>query len=178
MWPGTRRAPPTNVFGKHATDLRMPLTKPKVGQSGPKAARISSTILAFDYGERYVGVAVGDDETRLAHPLTTIESHTDAVRFARIGSLIEEWRPGRLVVGEPVSLDGERHALTDRADRFARQLNGRFGLPVHRVDERLTSVEAERNLSAMGRGGRSDKMLVHPLAACLILEAYLNDPSE
>ena len=153
----------------------MALTKPSDRHPKPLMPRVSSTILAFDFGERFIGVAVGNDETRMAHPLTTVESRNEVERFAQIGRLIEEWQPGRLVVGEPVSLDGARNVVTDRADRFARQLAGRFGLPVHRMDERLTSVEAERDLAAMGRGGRSDKMLVHPMAACLILEAYLNE---
>jgi putative holliday junction resolvase len=174
MRPDTRRNSAATAPAHRANDSSMPLTKPGDRRAGPDAAGGSSTILAFDFGERFIGVAVGDDGTRLAHPLTTIESRTEAERFARIGRLIEEWRPGRLVVGEPLSLDGDRHALTDRADRFSRQLNGRFGLPVYRVDERLTSVEAQRILSEMGRGGRSDKLLVHPMAARLILEAYLS----
>ncbi len=153
----------------------MPSTKPNRARPGMEAIRGSSTVLAFDFGERFVGVAVGDDETRLAHPLTTIESRSEPNRFAQIQRLIEEWQPGRLVVGEPVSMDGSRHAITERADRFARQLGGRFGLPVHRADERLTSIEAQRELSKMGRGGKSDKMLLHPMAACLILEAYFNE---
>ena len=146
--------------------------RPQPGSSG-----VSSTILAFDFGERFTGVAVGDQTTRLAHPLTTIESRSDADRFAKIGRLIAEWRPGCLVVGEPVSPHGIGHPLADRVARFARQLNGRFGVPVHCVDEQFTSAEAATKLSFMGRGGRSDKALVHPMAACLILEAYLHEQS-
>ena len=153
----------------------MPSTKPSRAHPGTEAIRGLSTILAFDFGERFVGVAVGNDETRSAHPLTTIESRSEPDRFSQIQRLIEEWRPGRLVVGEPVSMDGSRHAISGRADRFARQLGGRFGLPVHRTDERLTSIEARGELSKMGRGGKSDKMLLHPIAACLILEAYFNE---
>jgi putative holliday junction resolvase len=141
----------------------------------PEAAALSTTVLAFDFGERFIGVAVGDKQIRSAHPLTTIESRSEADRFAKIGQLIGEWRPGCLVVGEPVSTNGDRHELADRVARFARQLSGRFGLPVYRVNEQFTSVEAAANLSSMGRGGRSDKMLVHPMAARLILEAYLNE---
>jgi putative holliday junction resolvase len=160
----------TDPFPMHAMPMTPNRDRPQHGVTG-----ISSTILAFDFGERFIGVAVGDQAVRSAHPLTTIESRSEADRFAKIAQLIEEWRPGRLVVGEPVAQNGGRHDLADRVARFARQLNGRFGLPVHCVDEQFTSVDAAADLSLMGRGGHSDKMLVHPMAACLILEAYLND---
>ncbi len=164
------------TWAARVTLTATPMT-PNRERPQPSRSGASSTILAFDFGERFIGVAVGDQTTRSAHPLTAIESRSEADRFAKIGRLIEEWRPGRLLVGEPVSSQGDRHPLADRVARFARQLNGRFGLPVHRVDEQFTSVEATAQLSSMGRGGRSDKNLVHPMAACLILEAYLHEQS-
>jgi putative Holliday junction resolvase len=78
------------------------------------------------------------------------------------------------VVGLPLALDGAPHELTRRARRFARQLEGRFGLPVTLVDERLTSAEAEERLRAIGRGGRADKDLTHPVAAQVILQDFLD----
>jgi putative Holliday junction resolvase len=136
---------------------------------------LAETILAFDYGERYIGVAVGDTETRLAHPLGHLEASRDESRFERIETLLREWRPHRLVVGLPLSLDGAEHTMSARARRFARALRGRFGLPVDFADERLTSASAEEALRAAGRGGRQSKHRAHALAARLILQAYLDE---
>lgn len=132
------------------------------------------TVLAFDFGERFIGVAVGATGVGVAHPLATIDDPASGPRFAAIAELIAEWKPARLVVGLPLALDGAPHALTPRAQRFARQLEGRFGLPVALVDERLTSTEAAERLRAIGRGGRADKDLVHPLAAQSILQDFLD----
>lgn len=133
---------------------------------------MNGAVLAFDFGEKRIGVAVGEWETRLAHPLETIESEANAPRFARIGNLIGEWRPVQLVVGLPLGLDGQEHDLTRRCRRFANQLNGRFGLPVRLVDERLTSVEAERRLRESGASSSQRKTAVDALAAQEILQDY------
>mgnify|MGYP000549850946 CR=1 FL=1 len=137
-------------------------------------AGASPGILAFDFGERYIGVAVGDTETRMAHPLERIDAEANVERFGRIASLIEQWQPSRLVVGLPLGLDGDEHDMTRRARRFARQLQGRFGLPVILADERLTSVEAEAQLRERGRAGRAHKQESHALAAQIILQAWLD----
>jgi putative Holliday junction resolvase len=84
---------------------------------------VSETVLAFDYGERYIGIAVGDTETGLAHPAGHYEASRDELRYARAEALVREWRPGRLVVGLPLRTDGEEHLLCTRARRFARQLS-------------------------------------------------------
>lgn len=123
-----------------------------------------STCLAFDFGTRRVGVAVGNTVSRLAQPLPSIAVQGDA-RFAAIGRLIAEWRPDRLVVGVPFHPDGAPHENTLRARRFARQLHGRYGLPVDEVDERYTTTEA---LSLGARDADAG-------AACLILEQYFRE---
>ena len=120
------------------------------------------TVLAFDFGIKRIGVAVGEAEMRTAHPLPAV------ARFEDIQSLVSEWRPARLVVGLPVRDAGE-HPLAKRVERFARRLEGRFRLPVARVDERFTSVEAESRL----RGVR--KKAVDSVAAQLILEQYFDE---
>lgn len=135
----------------------------------------SETVLAFDYGERFVGVAVGDTGVGVAHPLATIAAAAAARRFAAIAELVREWQPSRLVVGLPLSLDGEEQEISRRARRFARQLEGRFGLPVALQDERLSSTEAASRLRAIGRGGRRDRDLTHPVAAQVVLQAYLDE---
>ncbi|MEP7298018.1 MAG: Holliday junction resolvase RuvX [Burkholderiales bacterium] len=99
------------------------------------------SFLAFDFGTRRVGVATGNTLTRGATPLRTVAAEGEA-RFSAIAVLIKEWRPDALVVGVPFHPDGAPHDNTDRARRFARQLHGRFKLPVHEVDERYSTTEA------------------------------------
>ena len=128
------------------------------------------TFLAFDFGLKRIGVAVGEPELGTAHPLPAIA----APGFDAIGRLVSEWRPARLVVGLPVAEQGE-HALAKRVERFARQLEGRYRLPVARVDERFTSVEAESRLKGTRPGAR--KKSVDSVAAQLILEQYFGETS-
>lgn len=130
------------------------------------------TLLGFDYGPRKIGVAVGQTITGSASPLTTIRSHGERPDWSRIEDLIREWRPKAAVVGLPFNMDDSEAELAPRARRFARQLHGRFGLEVHLVDERLTSLEARRQL---GRTSASAKAIeaIDAMAAKLILETWL-----
>jgi putative Holliday junction resolvase len=137
----------------------------------------SQTVLAFDFGEKYLGVAVGDTETRIASPLGMIAASANEKRFAEIDAMIGEWRPGKLVVGLPLHMDGAEHDMSRRARRFARQLEARYRLPVAMEDERLTSAAAEESLRETGRSGRENKHLLHALAAKIILQSYLDDPA-
>lgn len=132
------------------------------------------TLLGFDFGERRIGVAVGDTVVGIAHPLQTIDAESNDVRFAAIGQLIAEWKPVQLVVGLPSHLDGTEHELTHLARKFSRRLEGRFNLPVSLVDERLTSAEASQNLKQAGVGGRKQKPMLDQVAAQLILQHYLD----
>ena len=131
------------------------------GVTPPSTAR-PLQFLAFDYGTRRVGVASGNTVLGEARPLTTVTAEGDA-RFQRIGALIAEWRPDALVVGVPRHPDGAPHDNTQRAQRFARQLHGRFRLPVHEVDERYTTTEALAQRAAD----------VDAASAALILDQYL-----
>jgi putative Holliday junction resolvase len=126
------------------------------------AARTLS-FLSFDFGIRRTGVATGNTLLGRAQPLKTLAVEGDA-RFAAIARLIAEWQPDALVVGVPLHPDGAEHENTRRARRFARQLHGRFGLPVHEVDERYTTTEA---LSS----GAAD---ADAAAAAIILDQFLN----
>ena len=139
------------------------------------AGRNSETLLAFDFGERHIGVAVGDTETRMAHALAPVGGSNPAARLAAIEPLVNEWHPARLVVGLPLALDGGEQESSARARRFARQLAARFHLPVELADERLSSASAEEGLREAGRGGRKNKQLIHGEAARLILQGYLNE---
>ena len=133
-----------------------------------------TTVLAFDFGEQRIGVAVGDTEVGIAHPLTTIAAADRQRRFAAIAALVEEWRPALLVVGLPAHLDGVEHELSRLARKFAAQLSGRLGLPVEFVDERLTSVAAEASLAAAGVAARKRKLSVDQVAAQEILQDYFD----
>ena len=133
---------------------------------------VSTTVLAFDFGEKRIGVAVGDLALRIAHPLTTIAAEDNATRFAEIGKLIAEWTPARLVVGLPMHEDGAEHEVSRLARRFANRLEGRFGIAVTLVDERLTSVAAESRLREAGVRGDRVKATLDAAAASEILAAY------
>jgi putative holliday junction resolvase len=134
----------------------------------------SGTILAFDFGEKRIGVAVGEMQLALAHPLTTIAALQTHIRFDAIARLIDEWQPRLLVVGLPVHMDDTEHALTARARRFGRQLEGRFKLPVAMVDERLSTREAVALLHAAGVGARRQKPVRDQVAAQTILQTYFD----
>ena len=132
----------------------------------------TGTVLAFDFGTKRTGVAVGDFETRLAHPLTTITATDNRARFAAIERLIAEWRPLLVVVGMPSHADGTEHPVGTLARRFAQRLQGRFGVRAELVDERLTSNEAEGLLRASGARGTRLKAGLDAVAAQRILESY------
>ena len=135
----------------------------------------ADTVLAFDFGTRRIGVAVGDLATRLAHPLATIDAERDEGRFAAIAALVAEWKPARLVVGLPVHVDGSAHPMTARAQRFGRQLAGRTGLPVEYADERHTTTAAASSLADAGRTGRRARSVRDQVAAQLILQGWLDE---
>ena len=132
------------------------------------------TILAFDFGERRIGVAVGESQLRMAHPLTTIVAASSAARFDAIAAVIGEWHPATVVVGLPTHMDGTEHEMTARARRFARQLEGRFGIPVQLVDERLTTRDAAARLHAAGVNARRQKPIRDQVAAQAILRAWFD----
>jgi putative Holliday junction resolvase len=136
---------------------------------------MSETVVAFDFGERFIGVAVGDTGTGIAHPLETIESRSGESAMAGVTRVAEAWRPARVVVGLPLALDGSEHAMTRRARSFAAALERRLQVPVALVDERLSSADAQSRLREAGRGGRRHKSLVHPVAAQVILQGYLDE---
>lgn len=132
------------------------------------------TVLAFDFGLKRIGVAVGEWETRTAHALETIAGEANGPRFDRIAALIGEWRPQELAVGLPLHLDGGEHDMTRRCRRFAHQLHGRFGLPVALVDERLTSAAAAAELAQEGLAAGRRRASLDSVAARHILQDYLN----
>jgi putative Holliday junction resolvase len=135
----------------------------------------SATILAFDFGLRRIGVAVGQTVTGSASPLGTIANRDSGIDRESIGSIIREWRPDVLVVGMPAHADGSASEMQEPVETFINELR-RFGLPVETVDERYTSVEAERVLKearASGSRGRISKEEIDSAAAVFIAERWL-----
>jgi len=122
------------------------------------------TILAFDYGTRRVGVAVGNTETRASQALKTITAANSDGLFWEVKNLLKEWQPDQIVVGLPTHPDGADHEMTAKAKRFGNQLHGRFNLPVSWVDERYTSAVLETDLQM------HDNLDAH--SAALILDQY------
>jgi len=122
-------------------------------------------VFGFDFGIKRIGIAVGNTLTGQAQPLAVVKAIDNAARFKQIGELIEQWRPARLVVGEPLHPDGAEHEMTLRCRRFANQLHGRFNLPVHLVDERYSSavIQAKRG------------EIIDAKAAAIILQQYFDD---
>jgi putative Holliday junction resolvase len=148
------------------------------GAVSPTPAFIpQGTLLAFDFGTRRIGIAVGNTLVRHANPLTTITDEKTDARFARIGALIKEWQPGALVVGLPSNDDGTPHELTALCRRFANRLKGRFDLPTILLDERYTSLAASAQLNKEGIHGMKQKTLIDQYAAQQILQAYFDEPS-
>ena len=122
-------------------------------------------VFGFDFGIKRIGMAMGNTLTGQAQPLAVIKAIDNATRFQQIGNLIAEWRPARLVVGEPRHPDGAEHEMTLRCRRFANQLHGRFNLPVELVDERYSSA-----VIASKRGE-----IIDAKAASIILQQYFDD---
>jgi putative Holliday junction resolvase len=123
------------------------------------------TLLAFDYGAKKLGVALGNTLLKQAHPVDIILEPTRDGRFARIEALLKRWQPERLVVGLALATDGSEQYAAEHCRRFARQLEGRFGLPVVMIDERGSSVQAQKIT-----GNAPDDAV----AAAIILQRYFD----
>lgn len=131
----------------------------------------SETVMAFDFGEKRIGVAIGETLLGQARALATVAESANDRRFAAIGKLIAEWRPARLVVGLPRHLDDAEHEFAARCERFARQLAGRYQLPVEMADERYSSCAAEAGLAG---DKRKLKARLDAAAAAVILQAWFD----
>lgn len=135
---------------------------------------LKSTALCFDFGEQRIGVAVGEHLLASANPLTTIDNESNEVRFTIISRLVQEWQPKLLLVGLPLSLEGEESHVSQLCKKFARRLNGRFNIPVLLIDERYSSVEASSMLNQSGIKGRAQKVMLDQVAAQTILQSYFD----
>lgn len=144
----------------------MPNSEPE--SESEKEGPVHEFILAFDFGLKWVGVAVGQTLTASARPLTTLRAKQGKLKKEDLNALIEEWRPNALVVGLPLNMDDSESDMSSRSRRFARFLEKTTGLPTHLVDERLTSYAADTASAATGPGN-------HAEAASIIAMSFLNE---
>ncbi|HLR17230.1 MAG TPA: Holliday junction resolvase RuvX [Alcanivoracaceae bacterium] len=131
------------------------------------------TVLSFDFGANKIGVAVGQSLTGTASPLAALSAKDGQPNWQQVQQLIEEWEPQYLIVGLPLNMDGSTSESSRRARRFAGRLQGRFGVPVRLIDERLSTREARARLGDNYRGGADPK--VDSIAASLFIESFFND---
>lgn len=136
----------------------------------------SSVYLGFDFGYKRIGVAVGQQLTRSASPLATLGARVGVPDWDAVARVIAQWLPKALIVGIPTCIDGSKLYTTAPARRFAQELHKRFVLPVHLVDERLSTVEAREQLFAQGGYRKIKQSEVDSVAACVILEQWLQHP--
>lgn len=133
----------------------------------------NQTVLGFDFGIKKIGVAVGQTITHSANPLTTLFAKNGEPPWDEIREIIQQWKPMALIVGRPLNMDGSTQPLTELAQHFANELKSRYGLPVHEIDERLSTVEARANVFEEGGYRALKKGPVDSVAAKIILEDWL-----
>ena len=134
----------------------------------------SGTLLAFDFGTRSIGVAIGQRITGTARPLAALKAQDGTPDWNLIARLLKEWQPETVIVGLPLNMDGTEQPLTARARNFANKIHGRFGVAITLHDERLSTVEAHAGLFEHGVFRALDKGSVDSASAVVILESYFD----
>ena len=135
------------------------------------------TILGFDFGMKYIGIATGQTITNTATPVTSIKAIDGIPDWDEVAQLITTWQPDILVVGKPLNMDGSSQLLTQCVNKFANRLKFKFKLPVELVDERLSTWEAKQRLNANSNKLTSKQLLeINSMAAVIIVEQWLNSP--
>ncbi|EGL54313.1 MAG: Holliday junction resolvase RuvX [Pseudomonadota bacterium] len=132
------------------------------------------TLLGFDFGMKNIGIAVGQELTATANPLTAIKARDGIPDWSQIEKLLKEWQPDLLIVGLPLNMDGTEQEMTAAAKRFGNRLNGRFNIPVEWQDERLTTYEALDQMGIRSKMDSRQRSDVDQLSAQLILQSWLN----
>jgi putative Holliday junction resolvase len=130
--------------------------------------------MAFDFGLRQIGVAIGNCLLGTTQPLRILKAKEGAPDWRAVEDLVNEWRPDLLLVGDPLNMDGSASELCQRARKFSRRLHGRLGLPVEMIDERLSSFEAKQNSREQGHRGNFKEQPIDSYAAELILQTWLS----
>ncbi|MGL5420590.1 MAG: Holliday junction resolvase RuvX [Plesiomonas shigelloides] len=133
---------------------------------------MSRTMMAFDFGTKSIGVAIGQEITATARPIASLKARDGMPDWEQLQKLLNEWKPDLVVVGLPLNMDGTEQPVTACARKFANRLQGRFGQKVVLHDERLSTVEARSHLFASGGFRALDKGRVDAASACVILESW------
>ncbi len=131
-------------------------------------------IIGFDFGEKRIGVAIGNNISKSAQALITIESASSNQKFEAIQKIMDEWKPVSIVVGVPFNVDGSEHKVTNLCKKFAKQLEQKYALPIHLIDERYTSIEASYEIQDKKIDLKKKKLLIDQIAAKIILQSYLD----
>lgn len=130
------------------------------------------TVIGFDFGKKYIGVAVGQEMTGSASPLGSIKANDGIPNWDSLGSYLKEWQPDLIVVGLPLNMDGSEQQLTLDAKKFGNRIAGRFGLKVEFQDERLTTADAKEQLFSRGGYKNLKKDNIDAESARLIIESF------
>lgn len=144
----------------------------------PSTVKPIKLVLGFDYGLRQIGVAVGQMVTKQARELCVLKARDGIPSWEQIQTLLKKWQPDVLVVGLPLNMDGSKSEMSERAEKFARRLMGRFNIPVYMHDERLSSFEAKEAYKQQGIKQDYHDSPVDALAAALVLEAWLTNQND
>lgn len=133
------------------------------------------TLLGFDFGTKRIGIAIAQEVTDMANPLTTLTAVKHKPDWDSISKIIKEWQPDLLIVGLPLHMDGTEQPMTQAARRFSNQLNGRYQIPIALMDERLSSIEAESILNEQSGSSSlfQDKAQIDMISAQLILQSWM-----
>ena len=131
-------------------------------------------IIGFDFGQKRIGVAIGNNISKSAQALITIESASNNQKFEAIQKIMDEWQPVSIVVGVPFNVDGSEHKVTNLCKKFAKQLEQKYALPIHLIDERYTSIEASYEIQDKKIDLKKKKLLIDRIAAKIILQSYLD----
>ncbi|MFK7853721.1 MAG: Holliday junction resolvase RuvX [Granulosicoccus sp.] len=148
------------------------------GQTTAQNDFISGTCLAFDFGSKRIGTAVGESRLQTAQPLGIIVNTNGTPDWQAVDALLEQWKPSHLVVGWPLTESGEEQSITSHVKGFIKRLQNRYALPVHKADERFSSVAAQQELKRLRQSGQRKRKTNHAdvdtIAAALILESWFN----
>lgn len=136
--------------------------------------QIEGNIIGFDFGQKRIGVAIGNNISKSAQALITIESASSNQKFEAIQKIMDEWQPVSIVVGVPFNVDGSEHKVTNLCKKFAKQLEQKYALPIHLIDERYTSIEAGYEIQDKKIDPKKKKLLIDQIAAKIILQSYLD----
>lgn len=132
-------------------------------------------VLGFDFGTKYIGVAIGQTETLNARPLTSIKVFNQKINWQLIDKLIKDWQPAELIVGIPLDMDGKEQPITLKCLKFFNQLQQKYNLPTHKIDERLSTWEAKNTLRLNKVSYSSKELLdINASAAAILIQHYFN----